>query len=139
MPARGAALPLTLLVLAATGLLAVAMVWVAVLEARSGRNALAIVQAHAAAETGAVRAVRSTPRAMLEALPPGDSVVFGGSLDAAGSYRGAVRALGSGVFAVRVQGFAPGRTGRQTIVILALFGGSAGLEPLAARRWLWAQ
>ena len=138
MTARGAALPVTLLVLSVTGSLAAGLVWVAMLEARSGRNALAIVQAHAAAETGAFRAIREAPRTALEALPPGDALPVAGTLGPAGSYAGAVRALGSGVYAVTVHGYGPGRFGRQTAVILAILGDSAGLRPMPQRSWVWA-
>lgn len=139
MTARGSALPLTLLVLAVTGTLAAGIVWVSLLEARSGRNAVRLVQAQTAAETGAVRAMSETARRALESLGAGDAVAVQGDLGLAGSYRGAIRALGSGVFAVAVRGEAPGRTGRQTVVILAEFGDSTGLAPLESRGWVWTR
>ena len=104
-PARGMALPLTLLALVVIGAIVAAGFATALLEQRVGRNTLYAVQAAGAAEAGAVTVVGEWEGLGLGLLAPGDSAVLSTvPLPGRATYSPTVIRLNGELFLVRVAG-----------------------------------
>ena len=115
---RGIALPLAVFALVVVGALVAGAFFVARQEQGVGRNSVKLQQAFAAAEAGAQRTVADWSPDVFNALAAGETASIGGSLGAAGWYRGNVRRLNGQLFLVRAEGFSGDSTARQHVGLL---------------------
>jgi len=115
---RGIALPLAVFALVVVGALVAGAFFVARQEQGLGRNSVKLQQAFAAAEAGAQRTVADWNTDLFNVLVAGETASIGGSLGAAGWYRGTVRRLNAQLFLVRAEGFSGDSTARQHVGLL---------------------
>ena len=133
MSRTGLALPATLAVLVTAGFLVATAFHLALLDARAGRNAVAVAQT-----AGLLDAALLTALAVAEPAAPfqraGDSVPVAGAEPGVGQWSGVVRYLGNAQFLVRVRVVGTGGLARREGWLLAVLetGGEAPtLRPLA--------
>lgn len=114
----GAALALTVLLLAMMTTMVAAVLFPAVVDRRLSHNAMRIRQALAAAESGAEVAVGGWGRAEAQ-LAPGATWSFDGTLTT-GWYRGRVERLNGRLFLIVAEGFSRDSIARQRVGLLVL-------------------
>ena len=142
---RGLALPLALLTLVVIGAVVAGGFAAAILEQRTGRNTLYLVQAAAAAEAGAAASVGEWQSHGLEALLPGEVAVLPQvQLSGGTTYQATVHRLNAELFELRVAGTrhdADGGTlaSRELSLLLRRADTAAvsPVTPLRNRAWSW--
>lgn len=133
---RGMALALAIFALIVVGALVAGAFMAGHLEQRSGRSTLYAAQAADAAEAGAAETVASWDAAVLNALPPGDTVVFPSvPLGGRTAFRASVTRLNTELFLIQSLGSRANADGgtlaRRTIGVVARLA-SLGAGPAAA-------
>jgi len=144
---RGLALPLALLTLVVIGAVVASGFALALLEQRTGRNTLFMVQAAGAAEAGAAAVLGQWEAQGLGTLLPGDSALLPAvPLPDGTAYHATVRRLNAELFELRVAGTRTdadgGTLARRDLGLVVRRADSAGPgEPpvalLANRAWNW--
>jgi hypothetical protein len=142
---RGLALPLALLTLVVIGAVVAGGFAAALLEQRTGRNTLYLVQAAAAAEAGAAGSVGEWRSRGLEALLPGEIAVLPQvQLSGGATYQATVHRLNAELFELRVAGTLHDADGgllasRELSLLLRQADSAAvsPVTPLANRAWSW--